>query len=323
MKLENVTSFALAVKALFDAHKDDVVVYNPTLEDDWETDNLEAQTTAVSTMLGTGVLKALNKGDTAVRNAYMDNLTPILKDLEFKIEMCRTAGTITDSLGSFGLSAFRKAIRGKNIDAFNLAYQSTYARVNISGNKTALIAVGFTTTKITSIKSNHDGAWDMNTTKINLKLGINSLSVGNRLLVTTLLDTCQLAIDSIRAWAVSVGNTTVAKQASKEAILRGVEVKSKKPRYKNIGAGSSVVLRTDMVAKNILQLTLETDVVVEIGRTELKTDDVVGGSAMTYNAMKEFRLKSIPGTGRYIKLANRSTTKKAKVLVFEVVVKKA
>ena len=111
MKLEDVTSFALAVKALFDAHKDDVVVYNTNLADDWEADYLVAQTTAVSTMLGTGVLKKLNKGDTVLRNGFMDNESPILKDLEFKIKLCLTAGTITDSLASFGCFRVKGSFR--------------------------------------------------------------------------------------------------------------------------------------------------------------------------------------------------------------------
>jgi len=322
MKLEHVVSYATAVKALFDAHKDDVVNYNHLLDDPFEANQLDTKIAAVGSMLGTGVLRKLNKGETADRNSYMDKLIPILNDLEFKINICRTNGTITDSLASFGLSAFRAAIYKHEIDKFHLSYESTYARVGLV--TTPLADVGFTAAKVTSIKGWHNKAWDLNTTKINLKLEINTLSRGNLAMVNDLLGVCQDVIDSIRAYAASEGDKKLMKQATRSAIEKSVvPTSAKKPRKRNIGPGSSVVLRKDMVAKNILQMTLLTDVKVLVCRQVLKTDACVTGSVLPFGTMVEMKKKEIMGSGEFVKLTNVDTNKKAVVLVYEVDVKKA
>ena len=323
MKLEKVVSYAKAVKTLFDANKRPVVNYNKKLVDPFEADVLDTQIAAVEVMLGTGVLRKLNKGDTATRNVFMDNESSILKDLEYKVKLCIADGSITDGLASFGLTAFRKGINEHNIGLFHTSYESTLSRINEGGNAAALDAAGFTSTNIDELTKTHDGAWDLNTTKINLKLEINSLSVANQLLVNTLLATCQQILDAIKAYAESISNKILAKQATVSAVLKSVAPTApKKPRNRNIKVGSSIILNTDVVAKNIMQLTLGTDVVVNICRVELKTDVCTVGTPLVFKKMVELQKKDLFGTGRYVKLTNMSTTKKAKVLCFEVDVKK-
>ena len=323
IKLENVVSYAKAVKTLFDANKKAVVNYNKKLADPFEADNLDTQIAAVELMLGTGVLRKLNKGDTAARNVFMDNESPILKDLEYKVKLCIADGSIEDNLASFGLTAFRAGINDHSIDLFHTSYVSTLSRINKDNNPVALDAAGFTSTNIDALTTNHDGAWDLNTTKINLKSEINSLSVANQLLITTLLATCQQILDAIKAYAESIGNKILAKQATVNAVLKSVvPTAAKKPRNRNIDVASSIILKTDVVAKNIMQLTLGTDVVVNICAVELKTDVCTVGTPLVFKKMVELQKKDLLGTGRYVKLTNMSTTKKAVVKFFEVDVKK-
>ena len=323
MKLENVISYARAVKALFDLHKDALVVYNTGLDDPFEADVLDIQIAAANAMLGTDVLKKLNKGDTKKRNDFMDKEKPILKDLEYKLGLCITDGTITDSLASFGLTAFRKGISDHNIDLFHNSYVSTYARVNIASNKAALNDVGFLAGNITAIKTNHDGAWDLNTTKINLKLEINTLSAANLALIMVLLGTCQKILDAIRAYAESISDKVLAKQATAGAVLKTVvPTEAKKPRRRGIKAGSSIILNTDLVAKNVMHLTLLTDVEVDVCMVGLKTDECMMGTPLVFKKFTELQKKDLLGSGRFVKLTNKSGTKKAFVLYYELVVTK-
>jgi hypothetical protein len=309
------------VKALFDEHKAAIVVYNKKLKDPFEAEVLDVQIEAVELMLGTGVLRKLNKGDTKKRDAFMVKETPILNDLEYKIKLCIADGTIEDSLESFGLGAFRKGIRDNNINLFHTSYESTIARVNIAENTAALEAVDFTADNIIAITTQHDGAWDLNTTKINLKLEINSLSVANQLLVMALLGTCQQILDAIHAYAASINDKILMKQATYAAVLKSVvPTLAKKPRKRKIAVASSIILNTDLVAKNIMQLTSLTDVDLEICLVENKTDSCVVGTPLVFKTLLELKKKDLHGTGRYVKITNKSTTKKAVVLYFEVVV---
>ena len=322
IKIEQVVVYSLATKALFEAHYEALKDFDTQFENPYKTDVWQPKIDAASNVVVTLGLRKLNKGDTAKRNTFMDNLTPILKDLEYKINQCITAGTITDSLSSFGLGAFNNSISKKSINNFHTAYETTFTRV--TANQDALIAKGFTELKIESITTNHNGAWELQETKIELKEEISDLSEENQVTLNAVLTEDQKVINGLRALAESTSNIELKKKATQKAILKSIRpTPAKKPRNRNIKTASSIVLKTNPVAKNVLQLTLKTNVTVTLCRTILKDDQCTSGIELPFNRMWEGKLKDIPGTGKYIKLTNQDTSKPAKVLALEIVVQKA
>src|ERR1019366_6337509 len=225
MELKDVVLFANATKSLLDANGVAVKLYNTVIADPWETAVFVPQIAAVNAMSGTDTLIELNVGDTKLRNGYMDNEQSILTDLEFKIKVCRTAGTITDSVASFGLGAFRRSIDKHAIGAFHLAYNATMLRIAAGGNTAALNTAGFMGPDIVSITTNHNLAWNMSTTQITLKTQIHTLSVANQAIIKTLLKTCAQVIGSIQAYAAKTKNTDLKKKATAVAILGTVTPK--------------------------------------------------------------------------------------------------
>jgi len=324
IKIEQVVVYSLATKALFEAHYDDLILFDDQFTNPYKTDTWQPKIDAASGVIVTLGLRKLNKGDTEKRNKFMDNLTPILKNLQYKIQQCITAGTITDSLSSFGLGAFNNSISKKAINNFHTAYEVTIAKVTVTANQEALIAKGFTEAQIESITTNHNGAWELQETKIELKEEISDLSEDNQIILHACLTEDQKVINGLRALAESTSNTELKKKATQKAILKSVRpTPAKKPRNRNIQVASSIVLKTNHVAKNVLQLTLKTNVIVTLCRTSLKTDQCTSGITLPFSNLWEGKLKDIPGTGKYIKLTNQDTSKPAKVLALEIVVQKA
>jgi hypothetical protein len=311
MKLANVITFSLATQALFDANKPALVIFNPLLGGTFESLTWTGQMGAVSNMFSTGNLIKLNAGDTKTRNTFMRNLRPILKNLEFKIDICIANGTITDSLSSFGLAALRESINKYAISDFHLAYISLMGRIAAGGNTAALNTAGFLTANITSIKTNHDGAWNMSTTKIDLSLSIKSLSQSNQIIVNTLMATNMQVIKSMHAYAESISNAGLIKMTTKVAILSSVvPTPAKKPRNRHIAENTSICYQQNPVARDKMQFTLMTNgAEAFICRMPTKTGTCGLGIPLVYNEMTELKKADVPGTGDNIIITNNGSAK--------------
>jgi len=319
MKLEDVVNFAYATKALLDANGVAVKLYNTVIADPWEATVFVPQITTVAAMAGTETLIKLNAGDTKLRNGYMDSEQSILTDLEFKIKVCRTAGSITDSVASFGLGAFRDSITTHDIGAFHLAYNATMLRIGAGGNTAALIAAGFLGTDITSITTQHNLAWGINTTKITLKSSISALSVSNQIIVKALLKTCAQVIASIQAYAAKNKNKTLMGKATAKALLSTVSpTQAPKPVNRNIAQNTSICWLEHPVARDLMQITLLTEGgEVFVCRMNSKTGACGMGIQLVYDEMLEIKKNDVPGVGDCIILTN-SGGMAVKVKVFRV-----
>jgi len=308
VKLVDVASYSLAVKSLFDANKTAVVAYDPDFVDPFEA-NWVLQISGVSEMLGTRVLISLNKGETVVRNGYMDSLRPMLKNLEYKIKVCRTAGSITDSVASFGLTALRESITEHDINSFNTAFESTISRVMLAGNKAALIAKGFLLVNMNAMVTQHDLAWEMNTTKIDISTEVHSLSVGNQALVKALLETDQSVIDAMQAYAQSVGNADLIKKATGVAILKTiVPTKVVGPHGRKIGENQSICWLMNTANRDKLEFTLMTESgAASVCRMNSKTGVCSGGIPLVFDVKLTTKKLLIPGTGDCIIITNTGT----------------
>ena len=174
MKIEDVVPYSLAVRALFDANYDALILYDDQFTAPYKADTWQPKIDAASGIIITLGKRNQNKENTKNRNIYMHNLTPILKDLQYRIGLCIANGTITDSLSSFGLAAFNDSINQESINQFHDDYILTIARV--IANQTALTAKGFTTTKTGTITTNHQKAWDLQDVRIETKEAIADLS---------------------------------------------------------------------------------------------------------------------------------------------------
>jgi hypothetical protein len=310
MELNDVVNFANATKSLFDANPG-VMTYNTDLEDTWEADIFIPQIAAVSGMIGTRVLISLNKGKTVLRDGYMDNEQDILTDLEFKIKLCITAATITDSLASFGLGAFRKSITNHDIGSFHIAYTNTMSRIAAGGNTAALEAKGFVAADIASITTNHDLAWNMNTAKITLKTQISSLSVADQALVKALLITCALVIASLKGLAAKTKNKDLKKKATAVALLSTVAPKkAPTPVDRNIPENASICWLQHPVARDLMQFTLLTEKgSAMVCRMNSKTGVCGAGIPLVYNEMITAKKMGVPGTGDCIVITNTGVGK--------------
>jgi hypothetical protein len=314
MKIGDVVNFATAVQALLDTVgiSAPVKAFSPApggIGGSWEALVFTPALAAVSGMVITDGLDELSVGDTKLRNGYMEQEVPIMAGLEYNIEACIAAGTITDSFMSFQTGAFKLSIRRHNIGDFHTHYVAMMARINFgigSPNKAALIASGFTLPMITSITTAHDLAWGMNTTKIDLTAAISTLSGGNKILVDTLLKLCQKIIDAIHAWAESTGNKTLMKKATHDAILKTVAATpAKKPRNREIKMNTSICWLQDPPARDLLQFTLITKGgSASVCRMNTKTGVCSAGIPLVYGVMTSIKKKDIPGTGDCIIITN-------------------
>ena len=236
--------------------------------------------------------------------------------MEYKIKSCIKAGTITDDYVSFGLSGLRKNIKLKDFDGFHLSYELVIGKVN--ANHTALIAKGFTANKITSITTMHDKAQNKQHANMLLETQINTRSTTNQGIIDVVMGLNTEVIAAIKAYANSIDDKDLVKKATWNALMKQVrQTPVKKPINKKLKMGSSIVLRTNMVDKNLLQLTLLTDVKVIIYRTELKSMVLTDGLELPFNELWEGKKEDLPGTGEFIKLTNLNTLKKAVVRCFE------
>ncbi len=319
MQLKDVVLFANAVKSLLDANATGVKAYNAVLGGTWETLVFVPQIAAVNGMSGTVTLRNLSIGDTKLQKGYMLSERSIMDDLEFKIGVCRKAATITDSVASFGIGVFRDCITRADISGFHLAYESMILRIGAGGNTAALAAVGFSGGDITSITAAHDLAWDLSTVKIGLRTEIHSLTVGNRALVDTLLETCAMVIGSIRAYASKNNNADLKKSATAVALLGTVAPKGPAhPVNRTILPNQSINWLKNPVARDLNQFTLMTaGGSATIGLVPTVTSPIVGGTPLVYNTMLAVKKAGIPGSGNIIKITN-TCGKKIRVKVFRV-----
>jgi len=317
IKLMYIGRYSKAVKIIFDDYKELIIAFNEEFDDPFETEVWEPLILDVDEMLGTLGFRKENKADTELRNATMYAVLPILKELEYKIKACRKAGTITDSLGSFGLSAFRRSVNKFQIDAFHEAYVITFDKVD--SNSVALIAKGFSQDKIDQLTDLHDTAWALQDTKDLLKMKISNLSVKNQKIVHDVMEVNAQVMEVLKAYAESVGNVDLLHKATMKAVMAGIDpTPERKPKVRVLKPGKDMVLRTGMNKKNVLQVTLLTDTVVKIGLTALKTDELTTGTVLTHKVMMNLMTKDLMGEGRYVKLRNMDLNKTAKIVVFEV-----
>lgn len=319
IEIKQVVPYSNAVLSLLNNHFNDVVTFDPNLADPYIEDVFMPKITAADNVVMTSSLRKQSKTDTQNRNKEMDKETPILTELDYRLNQCINDGTITESLSSFALGEFNRCITTRDVAGFHVAYETTYTKINITAIADALDAKGFDAAKILSIKTIHDNVITIQNEKGDLKVKISDLSEANQKVLNTVLQEDQKVLNAIKSMAKTKGNKELAKRATSKAVLSSVTpAPVKVPRNKHIPAGSSIILRSDIVAKNIIQLTLLTDVEVKISRQSLKSIIPTTGTHLPFNEMWTGKKDDIPGTGKYIKLTNYSTTKKAIVRYFEV-----
>jgi len=309
--------FSKTIQYIFDENKSVLIAYDNTFDDPFETNVWQLQINAVENIVDSFNLRTVNKEETKLRNAQMHLILPILNELEYKILMCINAQTITLSLKSFGLAAFRKSITSHKIDDFHEKYLWTIAKIN--SNHIALADKGFDAAKVASITTHHNIAYNIQVTKDVLKADTSTMSKENLAIIKTCFDTDMKVLALMRSYAKSHGNTNLYKKATVPAILSSIRpTPPKKPKIRLLEPGKEIVLRTDLNKKNILQLELLSDLIVIIGRKSLKTSQLTVGKELEYQTLMELKLNDLPGKGKYVKLRNLNLNKKAKVRVFEV-----
>ena len=319
MKIELVYSYAMATKALFQANYAALVQFDNQFANPYLSNVFEPKIIAAKHLIGTLGKRNQNKEDTKIRNQMMDNIQPLLINLEYNIKNCISDGTITCSLQTFQLAAFRKSIYKRSIHSFHLASRQTIAKV--IENQAALTAKGFTVEKTQMIKDYSNSAYAIQTEKIELKGEISNLSIANQIIINACLDECQKIINALQAMTRSTSNKELQRRATSKAILRSVvPTPSKKPRKRTIKPGSTIILTSRLAAKNILLLTLQTNVTVTLCRSPLKSQPGPTDLHLPYNMTWEGKKADIPGTGPYIMLTNHDLSQKAIVSVFQVIV---
>ncbi len=317
MRTIYVGSYSRAIQLIFDTYKAEIIAYNREFDDPFEMGVWEPLIASVEHVVDTLSLKKENKADTKSRNEAMHGLLPLLEELGYKVKACKRAGMITDSLASFGLTAFRNSIHWKQIDAFHLAYGVTIGKVN--DNKTALINKGFTLDKINRLTMGHDNACGLQDVKAVLKNDIRMLSQGNRAMFTACLEVDGQVLEVLRSYAKAHGDEHLLRKATRRAVMSSIRpTPVKKPRIRTLKPGRDLVLRTGMNKRNVLQVMLLTNAEVRIGLVELKTDELELGTELTYNVLMSLKTSDMLGSGRYVKLRNMDLSRKVKVRVWEV-----
>ena len=316
MKIGEVYLYSMAVKALYDANRTAIIVYDVYFNDTYVTTIWLPRIEAAEHVSGTLTMRQLNATETEQRNETMDLLTPVLDDLNYKLKKCIANGTITMALIEFGIGNFKNTISKRNIEDFRSCYEVTIAAVDL--NTDALVDVGFTEEQIESITTLADKAVEIQDKKVALEGDINSTSRANQGILNACLKEDQRVLNVIKAYAKSIGDKELANQATKAAVLKSMGITpQRKAVVKVIKPGSSMLLYTDFVGKNYLQLTLLTEnVTVLVGQTHLKLGVITDGTELPFNEVWVGQKKMMLGTGRYIKLTNTDNFTKAKVRVF-------
>ncbi len=309
IKIEDVVPFGDVLRALFIANYAGIIGLDADFTNPWVTATFDVQKKAVNDMVTTAGLQKLNKGDTEKRNAFMDIITTLDATLDYAVGKCITAGTITDTKGSFGIAALNKSISDRNIPLFHTSYEVTLARINNGGNAAALDAKGFTTAMLGDWSAAHDNAWGMNTTKINLSQDISTLSGDDKTKVDTFMATCMLLIAGGRAYAKSKKDKELAKRFTFKSIKSSVEpTEKKKPRNIKVKEFASKVFATKVPAKYKMQFTLQTKgATVTVCRQSLKTGVCSTGTTLVFGEMLEVVKSEISGTGEFIVVTNSAS----------------
>jgi len=315
-KLEDIGAASIVLMNMFDTIKDEVRNYDGAFNDAYVSGIWVPAIDLVLGMKPTSGLIKKHKDVTVDRNRFMFGLKPILMDLEYKLKSCIKAGTITNALGSFGLSALRNGIRKKDFDAFHLAYVWMIGQVN--AHSEALIAVGFTADKIANITVLHDKAQSKQQINMGLESEIHVLSKGNQVVINACLLEDRKVMAVIKAYANSINDRDLERKATWKALLKHVRnTQAKKPRNRKLKAGGSMVVRSRMDAKNLLQMTLLTDVRVIVYRTKLKSEVRTEGTELPFNALWEGKQEALAGTGRFVKMTNLNTERDGVVRFYE------
>jgi hypothetical protein len=314
IKLEDVAPWARATQNLFNANFDGVTAYDTDLADPYNADVWTPIIEAVETMILPQGLIKLNKQQTGERNGKLKAESPLITDLEFAINKCIKAGTITDGIGAFDLTALKRSITNKDINAFHTAYDICYAR--IVANATPLAAKGFTTDKKNAFKANHDSAMQIQNSRQARKLEIKDLSSADQTKVNLCISTSQSVIDSIFAYAKSTSNEDLMKEATGKAILKSVvPTPEKKARIRKMNATETIIYQRNISGTKTMQFTVKTKETIQLGKSET----IEGTPSATMNLAPEtlvsVKKAQIPGTGEFIKLINPNLTK-AEVEVF-------
>ena len=308
IKLEYVAPWARAAKLIFDENFDLVTTYDPDLAGTWEVDILVPAITKVEDMIVTFGLRKLNAKDTIKMVGFMVAETPLISDLEFSINKCLAAHTITDGPGAFGITELRNSISKKNISAFHTAYNVCIGRIN--ANAAALAAKGFTTVKVNLFKSNHDDAFGVGVTKSALKLEIKDLRGTNRTDVDNVMTVVMMMVKSIFAAAKSVNNTDLMALATGTAILKSVvPTTPKKVRKKKVKATATVIYQRNIAANRTMQFTVKTKESILLGRSETIEGVPIATMSLDPEKLVSVKKNDVPGKGNFIKLINPNFNK--------------
>ncbi|MEI6816063.1 MAG: hypothetical protein WCL14_05595 [Bacteroidota bacterium] len=311
MKLMYVVGFSMSAKGVYDDNKVAVDLFDPSLAGTFETIVWVPQINAVTGMLSTRNLMQLDEGKTILRDGFLDAMIPVLKNLDYKLDLCIAAGTITDSKGSFGLGNVLKGINKRNLYLFHLSYVGLMARIAAGGNTAALVAKGFTAPMILSITTQHDLVWDLVTEKIDLEVDISDLSAADKVIVKAVMKTNMRVIKAMHAMAVVQGNTVLKKKCTKKAILSMVTpAVAPGPVDREIKQNESICWLVKPTQKELLEMTLLTEGgSAKVCRQNLKTGVCSAGIDLVYNTKVSKKKMEIPGVGDKIIITNTGTKK--------------
>jgi hypothetical protein len=307
MKLEDVGSFGTATDVIFINNYDEVILFDETINGTWKVDVFDVVLAAIIALVGVGGMMGENKAQTKARNKFMRNMRPLLKKLKFKIEGCITAGTITVSLNSFGLTALFTAIKDNDIDAFHLAYLVTSGQINVAGILTALNTAGFTAANVTSLKTNHDGAWGLNTSKITLKGNISELSLANQEIINNGIAVFNRVLGSNKSMFESNDDAANAAKCTQKAVLESVRPSiAPKARNRNAVKNGSFVYQTNLPNRDVMKMTNTSKSKKSLFalNSDSKTGPFTGGFELKYGVVNNLKTKDLPNKGKYVIIYN-------------------
>ena len=319
LRISQVYPFSMATKSLFDTYYERLILFDPSFTNPYYKEHVEPSVTAAHNIIVPLGLQHQKKEDVAIRNSILDSMLPVLEDAGYKIEKCISAGTIHDSLSSFCLSELKENIKHRSFNLFSVNFSMTIAK--ITANQTVLTEQGFTTEKTKLLSDTYTAANDMQTNKIDLRDDISSLTIDNQIILKNCINVNKTLIKGIMGLAKATNDNELKKKATIKAILHSVSPPAtRKPYRRNIKPGASIIISSNLNSKNILQITLLTDVSVTLCRTPLKTDICTSGIALKYNTLWDGKKTDILGSGEYIQITNLNHSKKAIVLVFKMIV---
>src|ERR1035437_4270602 len=310
IKIEDVGSYGTATEVLFTNNYDAVILYDPTINGTWKVDVFDVVLAAIIALVGVGGMQGENKADTAAMRKFMKKMRPLLKKLKFKIEGCITAGTITVSLNSFGLTALLDAITRNDIEGFHLAYLITKTQINVPAILAALNTAGFTAANVTSLKTNHDGAWGKRTTKIALKGNISDTSIANQEVIIPGIDVFNKVLGSLKSMFEANDDTTNAAHYTQKAVLDSVRPTiAPKMRNRKAVKNGSFVYQTDLANRDGMKFInrSKSKKSLYVMNRDSKTGELTGGMELKWGVEYNLRTKDLPGTGKYVIIYNPDT----------------